>query len=57
MDTPGLFYTDRDVEEVKVEIAKTLLMFHHGIHAFIYVINSASPRFTKEDKKTLMEFI
>ena len=57
MDTPGLFCTDRDVEEVKVEIAKTLLIFPHGIHTFIYVINSASPRFTKEDKKMLMEFI
>ena len=55
VDTPGLFDTNRDMDDVKTEIAKTLLKFPHGIHAFIYVMNAASPRFTEEDQKTLNE--
>ena len=54
IDTPGLFDTDRDMEEVKIEMAKTLLTFPHGVHAFIYVLSSTS-RFTEEEHKTLKE--
>ena len=54
VDTPGLFDTDRTLEEVKIEIAKTLLTFQHGVHAFIYVMNSTE-RFTEEEHNTLKE--
>ena len=54
VDTPGLFDTDRTLEEVKIEIAKTLLTFPHGVHAFIYVMNSTE-RFTEEEHNTLKE--
>ena len=55
VDTPGLSYTDRTLEEVKIEIAKTLLTFPHGVHAFIYVMNSTE-RFTDKDQRAIKKF-
>ena len=53
IDTPGLFDTKTSEDRVLLELAKTLETFPNGVHAFIYVLNSANSRFTEEEQKTL----
>ncbi len=55
LDTPGLFDTDRDLETVCTEITRAIDTFCDGVHAFLYVLNAASHRFTDEDQKTVKE--
>lgn len=50
IDTPGLQDCDRSDEEILSEVARVVKIFRKGIHVFVYVLNLASPRFTKEDK-------
>lgn len=50
IDTPGLQDCDRSEEEILSEVARVVQIFRRGIHVFVYVLNLASPRFTKEDK-------
>ena len=40
-------------ETLELEIAKTVQAFPNGIHVFIYMLNSASPRFTPQDQLAL----
>ena len=46
--------TDNTLE---VEIAKTVQEFPNGIHVFIYILNSASPRFTPQDQVALKKIV
>ena len=55
VDAPGLFDADRTSLEVKIEIAKTLSTFPHGVDAFIYVMNSTD-LFTDEDQRSIKRF-
>ncbi|KAJ8023805.1 GTPase IMAP family member 4 [Holothuria leucospilota] len=50
IDTPGLQDCDRPEDEILSEVARVVKIFRKGIHVFVYVLNLASPRFTKEDK-------
>ena len=43
----------RPDETLELEIAKTVQEFPNGIHVFIYILNSASPRFTPQDQVAL----
>lgn len=53
IDTPGLFDTNQTQEQTLNEIARVIQLFDGGIHAFLYVLNMATPRFTEEDSKAL----
>ncbi|KAJ8023817.1 GTPase IMAP family member 7 [Holothuria leucospilota] len=53
IDTPGLFDTNQTQEQTLNEIARVIQLFDRGIHAFLYVLNMATPRFTEEDSETL----
>ena len=53
IDTPRVFDTNFLNEKVLLELAKTLETFPNGIHAFIYVLNSAHRRFTGEEQIAL----
>ncbi|PIK34748.1 putative GTPase IMAP family member 8-like [Apostichopus japonicus] len=53
MDTPGLQDTHKSNENILKEIARITTLFPDGVHAFLYVMNMANPRFTAEDNKVL----
>ncbi|PIK58835.1 hypothetical protein BSL78_04237, partial [Apostichopus japonicus] len=53
MDTPGLQDTHKSNESILKELARMTTLFPDGVHAFIYVMNMADPRFTAEDKNVL----
>ncbi|XP_062874235.1 GTPase IMAP family member 7-like [Trichomycterus rosablanca] len=52
IDTPGLFGTDGDNDEVNKEIAKSSFMAAPGPHVFLLVLNQ-SQRLNKEDKEAV----
>ncbi|PIK34746.1 hypothetical protein BSL78_28425 [Apostichopus japonicus] len=53
MDTPGLQDTHKSNESILTELARMTTLFPDGVHAFVYVMNMADPRFTAEDKNVL----
>ncbi|PIK33927.1 putative GTPase IMAP family member 4-like, partial [Apostichopus japonicus] len=53
MDTPGLQDTHKSNDSILKELARMTTLFPDGVHAFLYVMNLADPRFTAEDKKVL----
>ncbi|PIK43912.1 hypothetical protein BSL78_19242 [Apostichopus japonicus] len=53
MDTPGLQDTHQSNKSILKELSRMTKLFPDGVHAFIYVMNMADPRFTAEDKKVL----
>lgn len=53
IDTPGLYDSSRSQDHTLEEVARVVRIFRQGIHAFVYVLNLASPRFTDDDKRTL----
>ncbi len=55
LDTPGLFDTEKDQATVCREIAGAINTYYEGVHAFLYILNAASHRFTDEDKTALAE--
>lgn len=55
IDTPGIFNTESDHEEIKNEIKKCVNLSAPGLHAILFVISMAT-RFTKEDKDTFEKY-
>lgn len=56
MDTPGLEDLNRSNTEALKQITKVMAAFSEGVHAFVFVFNLATPRFSKEDKRVLKTF-
>ncbi|KAJ8046852.1 GTPase IMAP family member 7 [Holothuria leucospilota] len=56
VDTPGLEDLNKSNEEVLHQISKVIVTFSKGVHAFVFVFNLASPRFSMEDKTVLEAF-
>ncbi|XP_041377578.1 GTPase IMAP family member 7-like [Gigantopelta aegis] len=52
IDTPGLCGTDKDEDEIKKEVVKSVYLAAPGPHAVIYVF-PVGDRFTKEEQKTV----
>lgn len=55
VDTPGLQDKNKDEESVLKQIARISLLLPEGVHAFIFVCNASSPRFSAEDEATLTQ--
>ncbi|KAJ8018776.1 GTPase IMAP family member 4 [Holothuria leucospilota] len=55
IDTPGFFYSDATRDNIVKEVARIVTMCSNGVHAFIYVLNIASPRLTEKDLKFLKD--
>ncbi|PIK52560.1 GTPase IMAP family member 7 [Apostichopus japonicus] len=53
MDTPGLQDTHQSNKSILKELARMTKLFPDGVHAFVYVMNMADPRFTAEDQNVL----
>ncbi|XP_051745225.1 GTPase IMAP family member 8-like [Ctenopharyngodon idella] len=53
IDTPGLYDTKLDKEEIITEIVKCITLSSPGPHAFIIIIKAG--RFTEEEKNTIKE--
>lgn len=49
IDTPGLLDSDWNKNDIKAEVARIIMMFSEGVHAFLYVLSIASPRLNEED--------
>nr|XP_022304619.1 myb-like protein X isoform X5 [Crassostrea virginica] len=56
VDTPGIFDTKRDKEEIQEEIQKCVGISSPGPHAFIFVLSLAT-RFTSEEQNAITHFI
>ncbi len=55
LDTPGLFDTTKTEDEVAKELVRVVEIFPDGIHAFLYIMNVSTRRFTKEDQEAVRE--
>ncbi|PIK34747.1 putative GTPase IMAP family member 4-like [Apostichopus japonicus] len=53
MHTPGLQDTHQSNQSILKELARMTTLFPDGVHAFVYVMNMANPRFTAGDKNIL----
>lgn len=56
VDTPGIFDTKKTNEKIQDEIYKCIGITSPGLHAFIFVINTAS-RYTEEEQRSVEHFV
>lgn len=55
IDTPGLFDTDRDEEEIKSEILKALIDYTPEVDAFVMVLKVG--RYTKQENEVIQKIL
>ncbi|XDV19295.1 hypothetical protein PO909_024792, partial [Leuciscus waleckii] len=55
IDTPGFFDTDRDDEEIKSEITKSLIECAPAVHAFVIVLKVG--RYTPQENEVVQQFL
>ncbi|KAK7177155.1 hypothetical protein R3I93_001204 [Phoxinus phoxinus] len=55
IDTPGFFDTDREDEEIKSEIVKSLIESAPAVHAFVIILKVG--RYTRQEKEVVQQFL
>ncbi|KAK7171207.1 hypothetical protein R3I94_001213 [Phoxinus phoxinus] len=55
IDTPGFFDTDREDEEIKSEIIKSLIEYSPAVHAFVIILKVG--RYTRQEKEVVQQFL